>query len=67
MSETRSSYCVSRIVYSGYVVAKNLLDFRWPGFWEYNASTAIKMRNVRYLVASKAVMWYNKFAKGEKG
>ena len=29
------------------------------GFWEYYASTAKRMRNVRYLVASKTVMRYN--------
>ena len=33
-------------------------------FWEYYASTAIKMRNVRYLLASENVMWYNCFIRG---
>ena len=31
----------------------------------YYACTTIKMRNVRYLVASKTVMWYNCFIKKE--
>jgi hypothetical protein len=31
----------------------------------YYASTAIRMRNVRYLLASENVMWYNCFIRGK--
>jgi len=44
-------------------------EFWWillARFWEYYASTTIRMRNIRYLDASKTVMWYNLFCYKEE-